>query len=169
MLLCCDGSLNSKNKTCTNSLTQGPFYSVTKWTSKSQAFGRRLVLEFHGCTKHLHHLHWNLHHFTSLIIFAKVPKPLNAHPRNGKLENSASAATCGSCKGLGTQVLRDVESLFRNLSAFAVTHPHRPTQTHTDPHRELYPALSYDILWHLCFWMRTWPGHGRMTRVVRCG
>lgn len=132
MLLCCDGSLNSKKKTCTNSLTQGPFYSVTKWTSKSQAFGRRLVLEFHGCTKHLHHLHWNLHHFTSLIIFAKVPKPLNAHPRNGKLENSASAATCGSCKGLGTQVLRDVESLFRNLSAFAVTHPHRPTQTHKE-------------------------------------
>lgn len=43
--------------------------------------------------------------FSSLQFrfFTKVPNPLKAHPRNGKLENSASAATCGSCKGLSTE------------------------------------------------------------------
>ena len=40
--------------------------------------------------------------YNQIHIFTKVPKPLNAHPRNGKLENSASAATCGSCNGLGS-------------------------------------------------------------------
>ena len=134
---------NCYRKKCTNSLIQGPFYSVAKWiqSPKSSAgpeFWNSMAAQS-MCTIYIQV-------YIILHLSSSSPKCLN---RSMPIQGMASSRT------LHLPPPAAAARASERASCWGHIHPHRPTKR----------TVSCTVLWNSCFWMRTWHGHG-MTRVA---